>query len=188
MMCWNTVLLPLAICYCLACLPGAFAARLDLEDCIRTPREVPNRQRPDSRTATPDPRLSARNPPATGCSPGRGAPSVVHRGAADPLRSSLGSSTRRPSGRLAQLVARFLHTEEVIGSSPVSPTISPAHADAPLPPPLAHDTGTRFRRTPRRPAGLLVVPAGGSLPPAAATRRRGADPAEHLCRPRSILS
>ena len=25
-------------------------------------------------------------------------------------------------GRLAQLVARFLHTEEVIGSSPVSPT------------------------------------------------------------------
>ena len=26
-------------------------------------------------------------------------------------------------GRLAQLVARFLHTEEVIGSSPVSPTI-----------------------------------------------------------------
>gem|GEM_PF-2441246 len=28
-----------------------------------------------------------------------------------------------PIGRLAQLVARFLHTEEVIGSSPVSPTI-----------------------------------------------------------------
>jgi NAD(P)-dependent dehydrogenase (short-subunit alcohol dehydrogenase family) len=27
------------------------------------------------------------------------------------------------SGRLAQLVARFLHTEEVIGSSPVSPTM-----------------------------------------------------------------
>jgi MFS family permease len=27
-------------------------------------------------------------------------------------------------GRLAQLVARFLHTEEVIGSSPVSPTVS----------------------------------------------------------------
>ena len=27
-------------------------------------------------------------------------------------------------GRLAQLVARFLHTEEVIGSSPVSPTMS----------------------------------------------------------------
>lgn len=26
-------------------------------------------------------------------------------------------------GRLAQLVARFLHTEEVIGSSPVSPTM-----------------------------------------------------------------
>ncbi|CAD5998677.1 protein of unknown function [Agreia sp. COWG] len=26
------------------------------------------------------------------------------------------------SGRLAQLVARFVHTEEVIGSSPVSPT------------------------------------------------------------------
>src|SRR4051794_21653357 len=28
-------------------------------------------------------------------------------------------------GRLAQLVARFLHTEEVIGSSPVSPTRTP---------------------------------------------------------------
>ena len=28
-------------------------------------------------------------------------------------------------GRLAQLVARFLHTEEVIGSSPVSPTTLP---------------------------------------------------------------
>jgi hypothetical protein len=27
-------------------------------------------------------------------------------------------------GRLAQLVARFLHTEEVIGSSPVSPTVT----------------------------------------------------------------
>jgi hypothetical protein len=27
-------------------------------------------------------------------------------------------------GRLAQLVARFLHTEEVIGSSPVSPTMT----------------------------------------------------------------
>ncbi len=31
----------------------------------------------------------------------------------------------RGNGRLAQLVARFLHTEEVIGSSPVSPTESP---------------------------------------------------------------
>jgi SEC-C motif-containing protein len=30
----------------------------------------------------------------------------------------------RRIGRLAQLVARFLHTEEVIGSSPVSPTIA----------------------------------------------------------------
>ena len=41
-------------------------------------------------------------------------------------------------GRLAQLVARFLHTEEVIGSSPVSPTdlnpivFSIAHAMAKL--------------------------------------------------------
>jgi hypothetical protein len=32
---------------------------------------------------------------------------------------------QRPNfGRLAQLVARFLHTEEVIGSSPVSPTMT----------------------------------------------------------------
>ena len=31
----------------------------------------------------------------------------------------------RGNGRLAQLVARFLHTEEVIGSSPVSPTELP---------------------------------------------------------------
>src|SRR5690554_3674855 len=30
-----------------------------------------------------------------------------------------------PRGRLAQLVARFVHTEEVIGSSPVSPTAKP---------------------------------------------------------------
>src|SRR5690606_4580887 len=30
-----------------------------------------------------------------------------------------------PHGRLAQLVARFLHTEEVIGASPVSPTPHP---------------------------------------------------------------
>ena len=34
-------------------------------------------------------------------------------------------------GRLAQLVARFLHTEEVIGSSPVSPTTEPRRASAP---------------------------------------------------------
>jgi MFS family permease len=35
---------------------------------------------------------------------------------------------------LAQLVARFLHTEEVIGSSPVSPTVSnPPQPDAPAP-------------------------------------------------------
>ena len=33
-------------------------------------------------------------------------------------------SSPRGHGRLAQLVARFLHTEEVIGSSPVSPTQS----------------------------------------------------------------
>ena len=31
-------------------------------------------------------------------------------------------------GRLAQLVERFLHTEEVTGSSPVPPTISLAFA------------------------------------------------------------
>ena len=31
-------------------------------------------------------------------------------------------------GRLAQLVARFLHTEEVIGSSPVSPTVKYKHS------------------------------------------------------------
>ena len=32
-------------------------------------------------------------------------------------------------GRLAQLVARFLHTEEVVGSSPASPTEkTPVHA------------------------------------------------------------
>lgn len=30
--------------------------------------------------------------------------------------------SRFNDGRLAQLVARFLHTEEAIGSSPVSPT------------------------------------------------------------------
>jgi hypothetical protein len=42
-------------------------------------------------------------------------------------RGSEGFAIRlQPSdfGRLAQLVARFLHTEEVIGSSPVSPTMS----------------------------------------------------------------
>ena len=33
--------------------------------------------------------------------------------------------SRSGHGRLAQLVARFLHTEEVIGSSPVSPTTTP---------------------------------------------------------------
>ena len=32
------------------------------------------------------------------------------------------SGRRRRHGRLAQLVARFLHTEEVVGSSPASPT------------------------------------------------------------------
>ncbi len=32
---------------------------------------------------------------------------------------------RIPHGRLAQLVARFLHTEEVVGSSPASPTNAP---------------------------------------------------------------
>jgi MFS family permease len=37
-------------------------------------------------------------------------------------------------GRLAQLVARFLHTEEVIGSSPVSPTVSnPTNDETPTP-------------------------------------------------------
>ena len=41
-------------------------------------------------------------------------------------------------GRLAQLVARFLHTEEVIGSSPVSPT----------------------ERAPQNTAGLFVVAVG----------------------------
>ena len=39
--------------------------------------------------------------------------------------SRVNSSFRAVSGRLAQLVARFLHTEEVIGSSPVSPTDVP---------------------------------------------------------------
>jgi hypothetical protein len=34
---------------------------------------------------------------------------------------------------LAQLVARFLHTEEVIGSSPVSPTYDVMHAEGPAP-------------------------------------------------------
>ena len=38
------------------------------------------------------------------------------------LRDSFLCLPRRTSGRLAQLVARFVHTEEVIGSSPVSPT------------------------------------------------------------------
>ena len=40
------------------------------------------------------------------------------------MRSGSGKIVSRPPGhgRLAQLVARFLHTEEVIGSSPVSPT------------------------------------------------------------------
>ena len=33
-----------------------------------------------------------------------------------------GQEIDRACGRLAQLVARFVHTEEVIGSSPVSPT------------------------------------------------------------------
>jgi MFS family permease len=36
-------------------------------------------------------------------------------------------------GRLAQLVARFLHTEEVIGSSPVSPTLSTPVEPPPTP-------------------------------------------------------
>jgi MFS family permease len=39
-------------------------------------------------------------------------------------------------GRLAQLVARFLHTEEVIGSSPVSPTVNePTEVSEPTEPP-----------------------------------------------------
>jgi MFS family permease len=42
-------------------------------------------------------------------------------------------------GRLAQLVARFLHTEEVIGSSPVSPTVS----DHPAPSPTEPEPGAR---------------------------------------------
>ena len=37
--------------------------------------------------------------------------------------SRVNSSFRAVSGRLAQLVARFLHTEEVVGSSPASPTL-----------------------------------------------------------------
>lgn len=41
-------------------------------------------------------------------------------------------------GRLAQLVARFLHTEEVIGSSPVSPTDRPR---------TSHDVRGFFRRS-----------------------------------------
>lgn len=54
-------------------------------------------------------------------------------------------------GRLAQLVARFLHTEEVIGSSPVSPTehllIGPRRR-----PPIPH----RMRSAQQLPGRALV--------------------------------
>jgi hypothetical protein len=46
-----------------------------------------------------------------------------------PTSASIDSAARHvrvaADGRLAQLVARFLHTEEVVGSSPASPTNAP---------------------------------------------------------------
>src|SRR5215203_3819087 len=53
--------------------------------------------------------------PAPMCAP---PPSSASIDSAAPARAG----SRILIGRLAQLVARFLHTEEVVGSSPASPT------------------------------------------------------------------
>ncbi len=83
---------------------------------------------------------------------------TIARRCANARRGRLVSSPRSerfgPSfGRLAQLVARFLHTEEVVGSSPASPTNAPT----PLGAFVVH------RRTPlwhpQRPPTLTPVPA-----------------------------
>lgn len=77
-----------------------------------------------SRHSESDPRLSARIRLDAVRSPGRGGRRRCIR--TPRIRyDRLSGRPARPPGRLAQLVARFLHTEEVIGSSPVSPTLTP---------------------------------------------------------------
>jgi hypothetical protein len=55
-------------------------------------------------------------------------------------------------GRLAQLVARFLHTEEVIGSSPVSPTRITASSGVLFFPRRLHRSSARDNGHPRSPS------------------------------------
>jgi hypothetical protein len=78
---------------------------------LRTRRTLP---RPRTENKSRDVRVLAASstPRRRRCPPPR-----MASGPEDPL-----VSTSPDQGRLAQLVARFLHTEEVIGSSPVSPT------------------------------------------------------------------
>ena len=53
-------------------------------------------------------------------------PMCIRPGRSASIDSAVDTSGRESQiGRLAQLVARFLHTEEVVGSSPASPTDAP---------------------------------------------------------------
>ena len=74
------------------------------------------------RAVAPNPSAKAPRLYQGGGSPTSAALLAVVEGA---IHAMLECLARHAPGRLAQLVERFLHTEEVTGSSPVSPTILP---------------------------------------------------------------
>ena len=87
-----------------------------------TNRAGAERSSPRSQCHSSHDSRACRAPPPSRAAPGprsmciRPAPSAS-------IESGHRNGDRNPHGRLAQLVARFLHTEEVVGSSPASPTM-----------------------------------------------------------------
>ena len=81
-------------------------------------------------------------------------------------------SAPQSHGRLAQLVARFLHTEEVISSSPVSPTVAPPRAPRPAFHRRAHRGPIPAASSRQRGAGSPAISCDGLAPPGAAAVKR----------------
>ena len=87
----------------------------------------------------------------------------------------------RRYGRLAQLVARFLHTEEVVGSSPASPTMKPplrrgfsSVRDTGIEPVTSSVSGKRATAAPIAPKWAVQF---------SERWRRDSNPCKRLCRP-----